>query len=84
MPVVLLAVATTRHWFRVRLRLGGLKIAIEIHKYVMYKNHMYSHECSLVGNTNINWGEIACPHCNVIANAQLKLGTQKHEFVIRT
>ena len=37
------AVATTRYWFRVRLRLGGFKIAIEIHKYATYKNYMYSH-----------------------------------------
>ena len=80
-PVVLLAV-TKR--FCVRFRLGGLKIAIEIHKYVMHKNHMYSHKCSFVGNTNINWGEMACPHCNVMANAQLKHGAQKYEFVIRT
>ena len=37
------AVYCSRDWFRVRLRLGGLKIAIEIHKYAMYKNYMYSH-----------------------------------------
>ena len=30
------AVATKRYWFRVWLRLGGLKI--EIHKYATYKN----------------------------------------------
>ena len=66
------------------LRLGGLKIAIEIHKYAMYKNQMYSHKCSLVGNTNINWGEMAYFHCIIMPNAQLKLGAQKYEFVIRT
>ena len=71
------SVATTRYWFRVRLRLGGLKIAIEIHKYATYKNYMYSHKCSLVGNTNINWGEMACFHCITMPNAQLKHSAQK-------
>ena len=37
------AMARYWFWFRVRLRLGGLKIAIEIHKYATYKNDMYSH-----------------------------------------
>ena len=78
------AVTTTQHWFRVRLRLGSLKLAIEIHKYAMYKNYMYSHKCSLLGNTNINWGEMACFHCIIMPNAQLKLSAQKYEFVIRT
>ena len=45
-----------------RLCFGGLKIAIEIHKYATFKNQMYSHKCSLVGNTNINWGEMAYYH----------------------
>ena len=76
--------ATTRHWFRVRLCVGGLKIAIEIHKYAMYKNQMDSHKCNLVGNTNINWGDMACFHCIIMLYAQLKLGAQKYEFIIRT
>ena len=67
-----------------QLRLGSLKIAIEIHKYATYKNQMYSHKCSLVGSTNINWGEMVYFHCIIMPNAQLKLGAQKYEFVIRT
>ena len=43
-----------------------------------------THKCSLVGNTNINWGEMACFHCITMPNAQLKLSAQKYEFVIRT
>ena len=83
---VSVAVATTRHRFRVQLRLGSLKIATEIHKYAMYKikNQIYSHKCNLVGNININWGEMACFYCITIPNAQLKLGAQKYEFVIHT
>ena len=67
-----------------RLCSGGLKIAIEIHKYATYKNQMYSHKCSLVGNTNINWGEMAYFHGIIMPNAQLKLCVQKYEFVILT
>ena len=46
----------------------------------MYKNQMYSHKCSLVGDTNINWGEMAYFHCIIMPNAQLKLGVQKYEY----
>ena len=50
----------------------------KIHRYAMYKNQIYSHKCSLVGNTNINWGEMACFHCITM------VGAQKYEFVICT
>ena len=60
------AVAMTQHWFRVRLHLGGLKMAVEIHKYAMYKNQVHSHKCSLLGNTNINWGEMAYFLCIIM------------------
>ena len=71
---------------QLRLALGGLKIAIEIHKYATYKITciVITHKCSLVGNTNINWGEMACFHCTTMPNAQLKLSAPKYEFVIRT
>ena len=78
--------ATTRYWFRVRLRLGGLKLQLRFTNTPLIRIIciVITHKCRLLGNTNINWDEMACIHCIIMPNAQLKLGAQKYEFVIRT